>query len=337
VTRGVVVVTGAAGFIGSHLVDRLLELGHVVVGIDRRTPDTDELAALNLARALSRPRFTLVTVDLFEDGLADAVAGAEVVYHLAAMPGVRPSWGLRFDAYVKANILGTRRLIDACERASVPRLVYASSSSVYGLAARVSKEADPARPVSPYGVTKLAGEQLCLAHANRVDTALSVVALRYFTVYGPRQRPDMAISRILTAALTRTRYTLFGDGTQKRDFTYVDDVVEATIAAARPTVPTTVINVAGGSPVSLANAISIASEVVGAPVPLDAVEAAAGDVPGTAANLWLASALLGYRPRTDLRTGMAAQAEWLRSLPTDLLQRLTAAASTVEEATTCSS
>jgi nucleoside-diphosphate-sugar epimerase len=206
---------------------------------------------------------------------------------------------------------------------------------VYGLTAAVSKEDDPTRPISPYGVTKLAAEHLCMAHANRTDTTLSVVALRYFTVYGPRQRPDMAISRILTAALTGTRYELFGDGTQTRDFTYVDDVVEATIAAARPTVPTTVINVGGGSSVSLIRVISLASDIVGAPVPLDAVGPVAGDVPGTAANLWLASALLGYGPKTDLRAGMTAQARWLRSLPGDVLRRFAPVTSTVEGATTC--
>src|SRR5262249_55301673 len=199
--------------------------------------------------------------------LDTVVAGADRVYHLAAVPGVRASWGPRFAAYVATNIMGTQRLVAACERAEVRRLVYASSSSVYGVTTAARREGDPTRPISPYAVTKLAGEQLCLAHAGRPDTALSVVALRYFTVYGPRQRPDMAIGRVLAAALSGARYTLFGDGTQRRDFTYVNDVVDATIAASHPSVPTTVVNVGGGSCVSLIDLLGVAREVTGCPVP----------------------------------------------------------------------
>jgi nucleoside-diphosphate-sugar epimerase len=332
---GKVVVTGAAGFIGSTLVDRLLDLGFEVVGVDRRTPRADELVGRHLADALAEPRFTLVEADLAISDLDGIVADADVVFHLAAVPGVRTSWGERFPDYVSANLVGTFRLLAACEQVGVRRLVCASSSSVYGIGAQPSREMDPTRPISPYGVTKLAGEQLCLAHAARVDTTLSVVAVRYFTVYGPRQRPDMAISRMLVAALTGAQYTLFGDGSQQREFTFVDDVVEATIAASRRDVPSTVINVGGGSCVSIIDLCRMVREVTGNPVPLTAVEPCAGDVPATSADLTVASALLGYRPRTDLLTGMTRQVEWLRQLPPNLLQRFTPPKAGVQEVPAC--
>jgi nucleoside-diphosphate-sugar epimerase len=330
-----VVVTGAAGFIGSTLVDRLLHLGFEVVGVDRRTPHDDELVGHHLADALPEPRFTLVEADLATSDLEGIVADTDAVFHLAAVPGVRASWGARFPDYLSANLSGTYRLLTACEHAGVRRLVYASSSSVYGIATQPSREMDPTRPISPYGVTKLAGEQLCLAHAARADTALSVVALRYFTVYGPRQRPDMAISRMLVAALTGAQYTLFGDGSQQREFTFVDDVVEATIAASRRDIPSTVINVGGGSSVSLIDLCRMVREVMGNPVPLTAVEPCAGDVPATSADLTVASALLAYQPGTDLRAGMTRQAEWLRQLPPDLLQRFTPPNAGVPEVAAC--
>jgi nucleoside-diphosphate-sugar epimerase len=331
------VVTGAAGFVGSHLVDRLLALGHEVIGLDRRAPSRDVLAALNLTNALTHPRFRLVEAELDTADLDAVVGGAGCVFHCAAVPGVRASWGARFARYAATNIVGTHRLVGACERAGVRRLVYCSSSSVYGTAGCPSRESDLTRPASPYGVTKLAGEQLCLAHAARVDTTLTVVALRYFSVYGPRQRPDMAIGRVLAAALSGARYTLFGDGTQRRDFTYIDDVVDATIAAAHQDVPTMVLNVGGGSPASLIDVIGIARDVTGRPVPLTAVAAAAGDVPATAADLSLACAVLGYRPRVDLRAGMARQAQWLRGLAPELLARITPPPGPVEELAACSS
>ena len=334
---GMVVVTGAAGFIGSHLVDGLLRGGHPVVGVDRRDPSSDELAALNLAAALANPLFTFIEADIACADVVSLVSGAEAVFHLAAVPGVRLSWGSRFAEYATTNIVGTQRLLAACERGGVRRLVYASSSSVYGSVASVSRECDLTRPVSPYGVTKLAGEQLCMAHASRADSVLTVVALRYFTVYGPRQRPDMAIGRILSGALTGARYTLFGDGSQRRDFTYVDDVVDATLSAADGGVPSTVVNVGGGAPVSLADAIAVAREVTGNPVPLTAVSARAGDVSATAADLSLASALLGYRPRIDLRAGMWRHADWLRQLPADLVSRFAPPPAEFEEVTACSS
>jgi nucleoside-diphosphate-sugar epimerase len=314
-----VVVTGAAGFIGSHLVEALLDRDLDVVGIDRRDPQSDTLARLNLREASDHPRFSWVEGDLLDANLLTLVEDAACVFHLAAVPGVRSSW-TGFPNYVAANILATERLLNACRHTATPKLVYASSSSVYGVVNAPSGENDPTQPVSPYGVTKLAGEQLCLAYAKRPGSRLSVTALRYFTVYGPRQRPDMAIARILAAAMTGEQYTIFGDGSQRREFTYVGDVVDATIAAAEVDVPAAVINVGGGASVSMIDVIGMTREVTGNPVPLTAVNQQAGDVPATAADLTLARLLLGYQPRTDLRTGMTRHAEWLSRLPPELLR-----------------
>lgn len=313
-----VVVTGAAGFIASHLVDALLAAGHEVVALDRRTVHDDAIAAANLAQALAHDRLRLHRVDLVTDDLDELVAGADTVFHLAGLPGVRGSWGARFDDYVTANILATHRLLAACEHADVRRLVFASSSSVYGTACGPSREHDPTGPISPYGVTKLAAEHLCLAHAGRPDTGLSVAALRYFTVYGPRQRPGMAIGQVLLAALTGVGVPLFGDGRQRREFTYVDDVVAATIGAATAEVTAAVINVGGGSSVTMLDVVDLATAVTGRPVPIVTAAAQAGDVAATEADLSLARRLLGYRPQVGLREGMARQTHWLTALPDSL-------------------
>ena len=288
------------------------------------------MARLNLHDVAAHPRFLWLEGDLCDVDLNALVRDAACVYHLAAVPGVRSSWS-GFERYVAANVVATQRLLSACIQTGVAKVVYASSSSVYGQIDAPSRENDPTQPISPYGVSKLAGEQLCLAYAKRPESRLSVTALRYFTVYGPRQRPDMAIGRILAAALTGQQYTIFGDGTQRREFTYVGDVVAATMAAARVEVPAAVTNVGGGSSVSMIDVISMAQRVTGNPVPLTAVAAQAGDVPATAADLTLARLLLGYQPRTDLHAGMTRQADWLRGLPPDVLRAYAPSPTTNED------
>ncbi|WP_329428833.1 NAD-dependent epimerase/dehydratase family protein [Streptosporangium sp. NBC_01495] len=308
------VVTGSAGFIGSHLALALLQHGATVIGVDRRDAGADHAAAANLAAMHDHPGFIFITADLLTCAVEPLLLDADAVFHLAGIPGVRPSWGPQFGDYVACNILATQRIMEAATRLRIPRLVVASSSSVYGATdGTPSKETDHPRPASPYAVTKLAEEQLCLAHAARPDCATSVVALRYFTVFGPRQREDMFIHRVLTAALNGRAVRLFGDGSQRRDFTYVTDVVAATIAAATVPADNSVINVGGGITTSLNEVIALARRLTGQPVRVETASTRNGDVPTTHADPRSARCLLSWHPRVDLATGMAAQLDWLAS------------------------
>ncbi len=315
-------VTGAGGFVGSNLVDALLLRGCDVVGIDSRDL-ADPIVASNLGAASSNGRFSWHHRDLLDAGLDAALDSADIVFHLAAVAGVRDSWGShRFSEYVRANILATQRVIDACEHTGVRRLVVASSSSVYGETRWASKESDVLAPASPYGVSKLAAEQLCLAHARRRDTALTVVALRYFTVFGPRQRAGMGINQALLSALSGSTMPLYGDGEQRREFTFIDDIVTATIAAAHVDVESAVVNVGGGANPSMREVLNLASSLTGAPVPVSQQAPRAGDVGSTSADLTAARHLLGYRPTVGLEEGMARQLAWLTELSPPLRQNL---------------
>ncbi|MDX2525179.1 NAD-dependent epimerase/dehydratase family protein [Streptomyces europaeiscabiei] len=306
------VVTGAAGFIGSHLAHTLLQAGTTVIGVDRRDPAADQTAAANLAASHGLPGYMHITADLLTCAIDPLLFDADVVFHLAGIPGVRASWGPYFGDYVASNILATQRVMDAATRMRVPRVVVASSSSVYGpTSGGPSVESDHPRPASPYAVTKLAEEQLCLAHAARADCPTDVVALRYFTVYGPRQRPDMFTHRALLAAITGQPLRLYGDGHQRRDFTYIDDVVAATIAAAAASNGTGIVNVGGGSNVSLLEVINIAKSLVGRDIQIHTEHARNGDVLTTRANPGRAHDLLGWHPTVDLHNGMRAQMQAL--------------------------
>lgn len=308
-------MTGAAGFIGSHLVEGLIARDVHVHALDRRQFGVDAIADENLGGVAAHPLCAPIWADLTHDDLNDAVEGCDTVFHLAARPGVRESWGEDFDDYLRSNVHGTRRLLEACVRGGVRRLVFASSSSVYGPGQRPSRETDPTCPVSPYGVSKLAAEQLSLAYARRADSDLTVVALRYFTVFGPRQRPDMAIGRLLFAASTGLPIEIYGDGSQRRDFTYVTDVVEATIAAAGADVTAAVINVGSGTSTAMHQVVELVAHVTGRPVPITAVATQPGDVRATAADLTEARRVLDYRPTVELREGIARQSAWLVNLP----------------------
>ncbi|WP_116051394.1 NAD-dependent epimerase/dehydratase family protein [Amycolatopsis palatopharyngis] len=310
-----VVVTGAAGFIGGHLITRLIADGASVVGLDRRDPACDVAAAQSLGEALGQPAFTFRRVDLTSPGWEPLLSGAEVVFHLAALPGVRPSWGPGFDDYAMCNVVATQRVMDVAIQARVPRVVVASSSSVYGsTGGGPTSETVPTRPLSPYGVTKLATEALALAHAQRHDSATTVAALRYFTVYGPRQRSDMLIGRALTAALGGGPVVLYGSGEQSRDFTYIGDIVEATIAASR-TQASGAFNIGAGRATSVREVLRVAEDLTGRPVPVTAAPAGDGDVPATLADSTLARDVLGWQPQVELTTGMRRHLDWLRSYP----------------------
>ncbi|MFE0132368.1 NAD-dependent epimerase/dehydratase family protein [Streptomyces sp. NPDC059037] len=305
-------VTGAAGFIGSHLAHALLQSGTIVIGVDRRDPATDQIAAANLAGLQGVPGYMHITADLLNCAVDPLLVEADVIFHLAGVPGIRPSWGPRFTEYVASNILAAQRVMEAASRMSVPRLVVASSSSVYGpTSGGASVETDHLRPASPYAVTKLAEEHLCLAHAARADCPTNVVALRYFTVYGPRQRTDMFTHRALHAALAGQPLRMFGDGHQRRDFTYVDDAVAATIAAATAPNATGAFNIGGGSSASLLDVINIAKSLVGRDLQIHQEPARSGDVLTTRANPARAHEVLGWQPQVDLHNGLRAHMQAL--------------------------
>jgi len=307
-------VTGTAGFIGSTLAEALVGRGDHVVGIDCLTPYySSVLKEGNLLRLRSEPTFEFIDTDLRTADLRALIDGADVVFHEAAQPGVRLSWA-NFAEYDSHNVLATYRLLEAVRHAAVGRLVFASSSSVYGNApAYPTTEDDVPRPHSPYGVTKLAAEHLCRLYADNWD--VPTVALRYFTVYGPRQRPDMAIHRLLEAGLSDQPFPLFGDGSAVRDFTYVADIVAANLAAASSDCePGTVVNIAGGASTTVADLIAAAGDVLGEALPVERKPAQPGDVQRTGGSIERAQRLLGWEPRTDLREGLVAQLNWHLSL-----------------------
>jgi nucleoside-diphosphate-sugar epimerase len=310
-----VVVTGAAGFIGSHLAEALVDQGREVVGIDAFTgqvPSAEKWA--NLSRLLDRPEFELHRLDLATAEIGPLLEGAAAVLHQAARPGVRTSFGQGFAGYLHNNMLATQRLLEWCVRAEVPRLVFASSSSVYGDAPSYpTTEESRTRPLSPYGVTKLAAEQLCQAYAQRSLSEMTVAILRYFTVYGPRQRPDMGFRRFIEAAIAGRPIVVYGDAGQTRDFTYVDDVVRANLLAMTASVEAEAINIGGGRHVSLHEALELIGMATGRRLRIDRRPPRPGDARHTGADGTRAEALLGYRPETDLPTGLAAQVAWSRS------------------------
>ena len=306
-------VSGCAGFIGSHLTESLLADGHTVLGVDAFTPNYDHAQKLsNLARAQASEAFELVTLDLAEGDLGTLVDGCDVIFHLAAEPGVRNSWGATFAPYVKNNITALQNLLEAARRQPERRFVYASSSSIYGQASRfpTSEDVEPA-PFSPYGVTKLAGEHLCGAY--RMNFGLDVVALRYFTVYGPRQRPDMAFNIFSHRLLRGEAIELFG-GDQTRDFTYVSDIVAATRSAgATQGLGGRAFNIGGGSSVSLGDVVDLLGEVAGERPLVRRVQVQHGDVRDTSADIGAAREALGYNPSVAVAEGLKAEWEWVSS------------------------
>ena len=308
-----VVVTGAAGFIGSHLCERLLELGHKVVGVDSFTDYYSHARKeQNLEACRSNSDFTFEELDLVESDLRRALSGASVVYHLAGQPGVRPSWGSQFDRYVRDNVIATQRLLECLKESPVDRLVFAGSSSVYGDAEMFpTKESALPRPVSPYGATKLAAEHMTLLYTK--NFGLPAVSVRYFTVYGPRQRPDMAFARFMQALVDQEAIEVFGDGEQTREFTYVSDAVDGTIKAATADVVGQVFNLGGGSRVTVNQVLAKLQDISGIEVRREALPAAPGDPRHTGASINLARERLGWEPRVPLGEGLAKQWRWFQA------------------------
>jgi UDP-glucuronate 4-epimerase len=304
-----VVVTGAAGFIGSHLVERLLSLGHDVVGIDSFTDYYARAAKeKNIAAARSNPRFTFATADLAQDDLGPVLEGAEVVYHLAGRPGVRAAL-MQFDQYWRENVVATQRLLEAVKGMRLKSLVYAGSSSVYG-DAEVFPTAETAlpAPLSPYGVTKLAGEHL--AYVYWKTYRVPAIRLRYFSVYGPRMRPDLMLTRAMQAMHEGRVFDVYGDGEQTREFTYVSDAVEGTIRSAERGAPGDLYNLGGGSSVTVNHVLDLLAETSGIELKRRHVERQPGDHRRAGASITRARIQLGWEPRTALREGLAAQWRW---------------------------
>ncbi|HEX3291440.1 MAG TPA: NAD-dependent epimerase/dehydratase family protein [Gaiella sp.] len=297
-------VTGAAGFIGSHLAEALIEQGHDAVGLDAFTDYYDTRRKRENAEGLD-----VLETDILDADLDEVLAGVEGVFHLAGQPGVRASFGPGFEHYVTRNVHASGRLFEAAARRGV-RVVYASSSSIYGDAETypTREDAEP-RPIAPYGVTKLCVEHL--AYAHRRTTGLDAVGIRYFTVYGPRQRPDMAFTPMLEALADGGRFRLFGDGSTSRSFTYVADAVAGTIAALERGSSGELYNVGGGEEASLAEAIALAEEIAGRELAVERHGEAAGDVRRTRADVSKAGRDLGWAPTTALADGLAAQWNWV--------------------------
>ena len=314
-----VLVTGAAGFIGSQLCESLLRRGCSVRGLDAFTTFYDpDRKRSNIESLAAEPGFELISDDLLTAPLDEALDGVDVIAHLAGEPGVSNSWGPNFERYVDRNVLATQRLLEAATSRGVSRFVYASSSSVYGTGADTLRAAGEPRPASPYGVTKLAAEALVGAYAG---TGLSTVSLRYFSVYGPRQRPDMAAHRFIECLLDGRPLTVYGDGRQVRDFTYVDDIVEATVQALLAEVPTgAVLDVASTQPTSVNTLVGHLEHLVGSESTRDTTDERPGDVPRTEGEIGSASDQLGWKPTIDLRTGLERQLDWHRSLRAGVLR-----------------
>jgi UDP-glucuronate 4-epimerase len=306
-------VTGAAGFIGSHLAERLTSSGHTVIGVDCLTDYYDVTQKQENFASVAEAGVETVVADLRTCDLDPLLDGVDVVFHLAGQPGVRASWGRQFRDYVSINIEVTQRLLEAVHDRAVSRFVLASSSSVYGEAAAYpTTESMLPAPVSPYGVTKLAAEHLCQTYAH--NWQVPAVSLRYFTVYGPRQRPDMGIHRFLRAVRDDTPITVWGTGDQVRDFTYVADIVAATVVAGvtEGVAPGSVFNVAGGSSVSVNELIDLIAQTTGRTPTIERRASQAGDVTTTGGSTRLARAALGWSPEHTLRAGLAAEWDWLR-------------------------
>jgi nucleoside-diphosphate-sugar epimerase len=312
-------VTGAAGFIGSSIADSLLADGHEVVGIDCFTDYYDTaLKHRNVAQAREHDSYVLHELDLARDEIPVDALEVDGVFHQAAQAGVRASWGSEFATYTDCNVLATQRLLEAIVRHgdARPRVVYASSSSVYGNAeSRPTREDALPSPISPYGVTKLAAEHLHATYFH--NFGLPGAALRYFTVFGERQRPDMAFHRFCRAAVQGTKITIYGDGTQSRDFTYIADAVAANRAAMDSSIEWGVYNIGGGATITVREVLTLIGELAETALDVEFVETQKGDVRHTSADTSRARDAIGYDPRIDVRTGLERELAWMRDLVAD--------------------
>ena len=307
-------ITGVAGFVGSHLAEKLLLLGHEVTGVDKFLDNYPQpLKQDNLASLRSSAKFTFIESDIVSLDLSNLLDGVDHLFHLAGQPGVRASWGKHFTRYTENNITATQMLLEAAKGTPLKKFVYASTSSVYGDTDDLPmRENGLPRPVSPYGVSKLAAEHLCYLYCKAF--AVPTVALRFFTVYGPRQRPDMFFHIFMRGLLRGEEIPLYDDGEQTRDFTFVSDIVDGVVSAAQYAGTGEVFNLGGGSETTLLNAISLAERVAGRKARLKRFDRQKGDVRHTSANLAAARAKLAYAPRVNLEEGLSRQWSWIQTL-----------------------
>ncbi len=306
-------VTGCAGFIGSHLSEKLLQQGYRVTGVDVFLSNYQKNIKLyHLSGIMNHPSFRFIQGDLTQLDLNTLLKDVDVIFHQSAMPGVRTSWGKQFQDYTRHNILATQMLLEAAKFSSIQKFIYASSSSIYGeTEGLVSEDRIPA-PVSPYGVSKLSGEHLCrLYHTN---FQVPAVMLRYFTVYGPRQRPDMAFHRFIRQALLQQAIVIYGDGKQTRDFTFVEDVVRANLLAYEKGKDGEIYNIGGKNPVSLLKILQMIEEITGQSVQINYLDPIPGDPKHTRADIGKAENELGYRVTWDIKDGLKEEVEYIRNL-----------------------
>ncbi|MFA5771223.1 MAG: NAD-dependent epimerase/dehydratase family protein [Thermoplasmata archaeon] len=304
------IVTGAAGFIGSHISEKLIESSHEVIGIDCFTDYyARELKMKNIEKLMSHKAFKLIDKNILDLNLKKLISDADYIFHEAAQPGVRASWGESFDIYLRDNVMATQRILEACKNTKIKKLIYASSSSVYGDCELPMREHLPVRPVSPYGVSKLAAENLCYLYWKNYN--IPITALRYFTVYGPRQRPDMAFNRFIRSIIKNEEIVVFGDGKQTRDFTYVSDAVNANMLAMKSKVDWGVFNIGGGSRITLKEVIRIMEDTVGKKAKVRYIEKQKGDVEHTIADVSNAQDILNYKTSTNLADGLKKEYEWI--------------------------
>lgn len=310
------IVTGVAGFIGSNLAEKLLEQGDQVIGIDQFNDYYDPSLKRKNAHILAKyPEFKLIEADIQALDWRQLLQGVEVLFHQAAQAGVRASWGDGFRQYTERNINATQIILEAAkETPSLQRMVFASTSSVYGNAETMpTPETLCPQPVSPYGITKLAAERLCWLYHQNFN--VPVTALRYFTVYGPRQRPDMAFHKFFQAAIAGKPIGIYGDGKQTRDFTFISDAVAANLAAAVvPEAVGEVFNIGGGSRVVLLDVLDTMEKVIGKPIKRSHQGLARGDARHTAADVTKARTILGYNPQVSLAEGLAQEWQWIQEL-----------------------
>lgn len=305
-------VTGAAGFIGSHLSKRLISEGHEVIGIDCFVDYYPRaLKERNIKELKKREEFKFIEANLISIDLRGLISDVNYIFHQAAQAGVRASWGENFSIYSDNNILATQRLLEASINSRIKRFLFASSSSVYGDTEDLPmRETSILRPVSPYGVSKLAAEHLCYLYYKNYK--VPTLSLRYFTVYGPAQRPDMAFNRFITSMLKGKEIAVYGNGEQTRDFTYIDDIIEANISAMKADPIGGVFNIGGGSRVTINSVLKILTEILSVKAKIKYKNTQKGDVGHTCADISKAENAFGYRPRITLYEGLKREYEWLR-------------------------